>query len=300
MQNCLHSRKRIPKRRSLLQRVEMWCLIIIFVMVLVGKNNVKYEEQIPYSMYLGLKNEHVEQTVGESDAGDGKEMAKMNNELDENSNFASDVTKKEIGTVICAKISVLERNGGIVSMDMEEYVLGCLIGEMPLSFHPQALMAQSIAIRSFTAEKTYGTSKHKNAHACMNPACCQNYISPSESGYNDEMLEKARLCVNATKNIIAVYDGKAINAVYHASSPDSTKDSKAVWGGDVEYLKAVKSPDGEYEICVDNYGGRGGHGVGMSQQGANLLAKEGYSYADILKYYYSGITFEIMVNKNAA
>jgi stage II sporulation protein D len=33
-----------------------------------------------------------------------------------------------------------------------------------------------------------------------------------------------------------------------------------------------------------------GHGVGMSQNGANILAKQGYTYVDILKYYYTGIT----------
>ena len=29
-----------------------------------------------------------------------------------------------------------------------------------------------------------------------------------------------------------------------------------------------------------------GHGVGMSQYGANGMAKEGYSYEEIVKYYY--------------
>ena len=32
-----------------------------------------------------------------------------------------------------------------------------------------------------------------------------------------------------------------------------------------------------------------GHGVGMSQYGAEGMAKEGYKYDEILKYYYSGI-----------
>lgn len=32
-----------------------------------------------------------------------------------------------------------------------------------------------------------------------------------------------------------------------------------------------------------------GHGVGMSQNGANYLAKSGYTYDQILKYYYTGI-----------
>lgn len=31
-----------------------------------------------------------------------------------------------------------------------------------------------------------------------------------------------------------------------------------------------------------------GHGVGMSQYGANMMAKEGYSYDEILSYYYKG------------
>ncbi|NCC57999.1 MAG: stage II sporulation protein D, partial [Synergistales bacterium] len=31
-----------------------------------------------------------------------------------------------------------------------------------------------------------------------------------------------------------------------------------------------------------------GHGVGMSQYGANVLAKEGKSYEEILAWYYTG------------
>ena len=31
-----------------------------------------------------------------------------------------------------------------------------------------------------------------------------------------------------------------------------------------------------------------GHGVGMSQYGAEGMAQEGYNYVDILKYYYTG------------
>lgn len=35
-----------------------------------------------------------------------------------------------------------------------------------------------------------------------------------------------------------------------------------------------------------------GHGVGMSQWGANIMAKNGYTYKDILKHYYHGIEIE--------
>ena len=35
-----------------------------------------------------------------------------------------------------------------------------------------------------------------------------------------------------------------------------------------------------------------GHGVGMSQYGANAMAKEGSNYKDILEYYYQGVNIE--------
>ena len=37
-----------------------------------------------------------------------------------------------------------------------------------------------------------------------------------------------------------------------------------------------------------------GHGVGMSQYGADALAKKGYSFYEILKYYYTGISFAFL------
>lgn len=42
-----------------------------------------------------------------------------------------------------------------------------------------------------------------------------------------------------------------------------------------------------------------GHGVGMSQYGANYLAKQGFSYDKILTSYYTGVTVEKMQNPSA-
>ncbi|MGN0696810.1 MAG: SpoIID/LytB domain-containing protein [Oscillospiraceae bacterium] len=50
----------------------------------------------------------------------------------------------------------------------------------------------------------------------------------------------------------------------------------------------VSYSDGAFTFTTYGYG----HGVGMSQNGANILAKQGYSYVDILKFYYEGITVE--------
>ncbi|NLJ58860.1 MAG: SpoIID/LytB domain-containing protein [Tissierellia bacterium] len=42
-----------------------------------------------------------------------------------------------------------------------------------------------------------------------------------------------------------------------------------------------------------NFEGRGwGHGIGMSQYGAKQMAEEGYTYDEILKHYYTGVTIK--------
>lgn len=47
----------------------------------------------------------------------------------------------------------------------------------------------------------------------------------------------------------------------------------------------VSYSDGYFTFTTYGYG----HGVGMSQNGANILAKQGYSYEQILKHYFTGI-----------
>ena len=48
----------------------------------------------------------------------------------------------------------------------------------------------------------------------------------------------------------------------------------------------VDYKDGKYVFCVKGYG----HGVGMSQYGANYMAKQGADYIEILEHYYKGAT----------
>ena len=51
----------------------------------------------------------------------------------------------------------------------------------------------------------------------------------------------------------------------------------------------VPEKEGETAVSFTFYGGGYGHGVGMSQNGANALATYlGYDYKQILTYYYSG------------
>lgn len=46
--------------------------------------------------------------------------------------------------------------------------------------------------------------------------------------------------------------------------------------------------EGRVQIIANGYG----HGVGMSQQGANELAAQGYTYEDILKHYYGEVEIQ--------
>ena len=64
-------------------------------------------------------------------------------------------------------------------------------------------------------------------------------------------------------------------------------------GTDFRNILGLRSAD--FDISKNeegvNFTTRGyGHGVGMSQYGANGMAKNGYSYREILSHYYPGTT----------
>ena len=66
-------------------------------------------------------------------------------------------------------------------------------------------------------------------------------------------------------------------------------------GGAVRTLFSLRSAcfqvtcqEGKFTFSVTGYG----HGVGMSQYGANAMAAQGSSWEDILKHYYTGVTIE--------
>lgn len=63
-----------------------------------------------------------------------------------------------------------------------------------------------------------------------------------------------------------------------------------------EFAKALGLPSNhfyieDYEDNVRIICNGSGHGIGLSQYGANAMAQEGYSYNDILEHYYTGISF---------
>ena len=265
------------------------------------------------------------------------------------------------------KIPVLQ-DAEVTEMDLEEYILGVLLAEMPPSFETEALKAQAVAARTFTLWSGLGNGNHTNAAVCTESTCCQGYLSPLryvKQGGDASQVNKLRDVVLSTKGQLIRYQGELILASYFSCSGGSTEAAVAVWGVDYPYLQAVESPGEEgaawftdekwftpeafaqalqldlvgapavwfgaitytdggsvdtVDICGQTYRGTQlrsllglrstafricaseegiristwgfGHRVGMSQYGADAMARDGKDYRQILLHYYTGTVVE--------
>lgn len=135
-----------------------------------------------------------------------------------------------------------------ISMDMESYLTGVILGEMPSTFQEEALKAQAVAARTYTYKKMYQGEKHGYNCLCTDPSCCQAYLSAEEyfiRGGTQEGLEKVHRAVRDTADSVLIYNGELIEAVYFSNSGGMTESALAVWGTDYPYLQSVNSPGEE-------------------------------------------------------
>lgn len=79
-------------------------------------------------------------------------------------------------------------------------------------------------------------------------------------------------------------DSKSVKEADVCGTTVSGADLRSVLGLNSAYF-TVSFADGKFTFDVKGKG----HGVGMSQYGADYLARQGKSYEDILKYYYSDV-----------
>lgn len=246
-------------------------------------------------------------------------------------------------------INVKEKN---LYLDLEDYVVGVVAGEMPALFQDEALKAQAVAARS------YVLSKEKDGNYEVSASTSDQFFLTSyelkekwQEDY-DEYYNKILNAVKETTGEVLTKDNKILKAFYFSMSNGYTENSKDVFGEDltqsvespfeaslsnfeivkefsknelleklgvdnlnienqqisetkhtssiiiggkefsgieVRKLLNLRSTDFEIKQVGENFNiiTRGyGHGVGMSQYGANELAKSGKSYKDILAYYY--------------
>lgn len=143
-------------------------------------------------------------------------------------------------------ISVLV-DGTVVQMELEEYVLGVVLAEVPSSFELEALKAQAVAAR--TAALYICESGRHHGSVCVSYGCCQAYISRESYfaiGGTQERMDKVQSAVQATAGQVMTYEGELVCAAYFSCSGGSTEDAVAVWGSEVPYLQAVDSPGEEF------------------------------------------------------
>lgn len=288
------------------------------------------------------------------------------NNLPEKSDIFIDQNQKISG---CSNILLYNTSDGTCrDYELESYVVGTLLAEMPTSYNIEALKAQAVACRTYAVYKLLSGVHHDSgANLCTSPGHCQAFVS--KENVREERYEIAKSAVDQTKGIIMFYDKKPILSVFHSSCDTMTNSSAEVWGGERAYLQSVetwesyspemdtvktyvfkkeeflakikragvsinditelsvtRNPSGKTvslnvsgnlikgetaasclglrscdfdalydanddKVVLTVYGH--GHGVGMSQKGAQDLAQKGYTFNEILMHYYRGISFGI-------
>ena len=136
----------------------------------------------------------------------------------------------------------------VQEIDLEQYIARVVLAEMPASFEPEALKAQSVAARTYTEKAMQTGGKHGDGSVCTEPSCCQAYTTVEAflaRGGSQEDLDKLLRAVADTEGLVLTYEGGLIEATYFSCSGGATEDAAAVWGVDYPYLKSVESPGEE-------------------------------------------------------
>lgn len=123
----------------------------------------------------------------------------------------------------------------------------------------------------------YGETAKKNGSG--------NQTSNSGNGSLSEAAAKNGIVAN-TEGSLSAMNGRNIS-ISGGSNPGTNVSQSS----DYEvYSVNISTVDNSGRFVIEGIGR--GHGVGLSQKGAQAMAKLGYKYDEILKYYYTGITIE--------
>ncbi len=161
---------------------------------------------------------------------------------------ATDPTEKEKERVSKATLPVLLSDGSVVQMDMDAYLTGVLLGELPADFEQEAKKAQAVVARTYALRSVQSGKKHPQGAVCTNASCCQSYCAPEAylaAGGTQQAINQAKAAAQETAGMVLTYDGQLIDATYFSCSGGRTEDAVAVWGSDVPYLQATDSPGEE-------------------------------------------------------
>lgn len=187
---------------------------------------------IPVVMFLAMEQMFLQ--------SDGKTVAV--DQYQEETLFIPSTNKAE------SCISVLLLDGTVEEMELDSYVLGVVLAEMPADFEMDALKAQAIAARTYALKTISNGKKHDHNAVCTESNCCQAFCSTQEyllSLGDEDDVRKIQKAVQETTGMVLKFEDILIDSTYFSCSGGRTEDAKAVWGQNVEYLQSVESPGEE-------------------------------------------------------
>lgn len=138
----------------------------------------------------------------------------------------------------------------INSVNMEDYLFGVVTKESPSAWPIEALKTQAVVSRSYALFKIQ--SRASQSFDVYDSTTSQVY-----GGFNGESPQ-ALEAVLSTAGQVVTYNGKPIEALFHANSGGYTESNENYWRGvaPVPYLRAVSDPYSGYQ--ADPIGSRFG------------------------------------------
>jgi len=118
-------------------------------------------------------------------------------------------------------------------LPFEQYLYSVVGGEMPSSWHAEALKAQAVAARTFAL---YQGNAFQVAHVV------DTTLSQAYGGIGAEKPATIK-AVDATAGQVLMYKDKLIESLFSSSAGGATAEATEVWGNDVPYMRTVASPD---------------------------------------------------------
>lgn len=144
----------------------------------------------------------------------------------------------------------------IDNVRLEEYVVGAVGGEMPVSFSIEALKAQAVASRSYVLKKQ--ENNKDGTYDVVDTTSNQVYLDDDDlkEKWKDSYvsyINKVREAVNETSMEYLEYNGEIANTMFFSTSNGYTEDSQVVFSEDIPYLKSVDSKWDESISSSFNY-----------------------------------------------
>ena len=189
------------------------------------------------------------------------------------------------GAVLRVALQDEEGRSRVESVLLEDYVAGCVAAELGTAAtvtpaHARMYRVQAILCRTF-ASANLGRHAAGGYDLCAT-SHCQLYRPPPPGATPTRSILEA---VDATRGVVIVYDGRPIQAVYHAHCGGRTSAAESVWGGRSEpYLASVVDSfcrtDSRWRLTIDggrlrdllNRGPR--TGVGRRLDGVEVTARD--------------------------